>query len=163
MIDTTIYFGGTVLYIEPHLRIIDLLSKWKNDIKIKQINCASSGCIFGLVLCDNLIENNGNFLIKDTLKIKSKKWHYETKNIINNTTLNNIVNSSLIYIYENTSDDIHLKCSNILNIYYTIINNNGIAEQISKNKWKSKNDLLSDIYRSMSIYLITIKEILYDD
>ena len=160
MINTTIYFGGNMIYREPYLRIIDLLFKWKNDIIINKIHCISSGCIYGIFLCNDLVNHNGNYLINHDIINKCQKIVNETTTIINNTTLNNSVITILKYCIENTSDDIHIKCSNVLNIYYTIINVNGISAQISKNKWASKMDLINDIYRSMSIPFISIDKII---
>ena len=165
---TKVFFGGTGLYLEPHFNLCNLIIKNNDILNIESINSISFGNVFGILLVDNI------FFSKEYNSVKSDfttdlNYHHDNllplvkKTQFKNTQLKKQVLQIIDYVYRNTSHDIHLKCSNILNIYYTRTNSNVILEQVICKKWESKKDLFIDLYKSLSIPYINIAQCCLDD
>jgi hypothetical protein len=174
---TKVFFGGTGLYLEPHFNLCNLIIKNNDILNIESINSISFGNVFGILLVDNMIFSKEYNSVKSDFTT-NLKYHHDNllplvkktqfkKTQFKKTQFKKQVLQIIDYVYRNTSKDIHLKCSNILNIYYTRTNSNVILEQVICKKWESKKDLFIDLYidlyKSLSIPYINIAQCCLDD
>jgi hypothetical protein len=71
-----------------------------------------------------------------------------------NSILAYMTDDCIQYVYNNSSPDIHKRCSGILHVYYMKFNAQG-GSQVVESRWDTKEDLFASIRRSGSIPFIT--------